>query len=121
MQITLTQEESEQFFLTALCNLGYVCSGYDLTLVYNHDRYNKVRQPGDCFEDVLLRILKDGGKLGLHDNEGEETTCIVLGDVHDKVQTMPAQRIINFAEETGDAEDDDVLIQTVFYGEVIYG
>lgn len=121
MQITLTQEESEQFFLTALCNLDYVCGGYDLTLVYDFDHYNKVKQSGDCFEDVLLRILKDGGKLGLHDNEGEETTFITLTDVHEWVQKMPAQRIINFAEETGDAEDDDVLLQTVFYREVIFG
>lgn len=121
MQITLTQEESEQFFLSALCNLDYVCGGYNITFVYDFDHYNKVKKPGDCFEDVLMTILRDGGALGLYDNESNELNKIYIKDVHHGVQKMPAQRIINFAAETGDAEDDDVLIQTVFYGEVIFG
>lgn len=121
MQITLTQEESEQFFLTALCNLSYVCSGYDLTLVYDFDHYNKVKKTGDCFEDVLLRILKDGGSLALLDNENDDVSSVNLTDVHEWVQQIPAINIANFITENGDANDDDILIQTVFFKEVIYG
>ena len=40
---------------------------------------------------------------------------------HDKVQNAPAERILEMANENDDADTADVILQSVFFGEVIYG
>lgn len=123
MQVTLTTQESENLFLDALCNaLGYV-SGYGLELEFDNDHYQKVRKEGDCFEDVLMSILRDGGSLTLVDIEcdGDYTNTITLKDVHDKVCNTPIGHLMHAINETGDADTSDVILQSVFFGEVVFG
>jgi hypothetical protein len=127
MQIILTPEESLSHFHSALCNAvstGYM-RGYGLKLDYNKKEYltarEKLKEP--CVEDIWVQILKDGGKLTLTDTEenGKYTRSITLKDVEERVYKMPLQRLINIITADSDVVDEDVLLQTVFFNEVIFG
>lgn len=124
MTIQLTPQESETHFHNALCNgLGQV-RAYGLELEYDDDHYKEARTKLDspCFEDVLMQILKDGHSLTLVDEEGdEEDTIVTLKDVHERVSKTPIRHLVNAIEEEDDAETADVILQTVFLNDVVYG
>jgi hypothetical protein len=128
MKIILTPEESEEYFYNALCNgLDYIESGYNLEMKYSsyqaQKTLKKLKDSGAnaCYEDMIMQLLRDGHEINLYDVEGEEDHIIKLKDVHDKVQNAPAERILEMANENDDADTADVILQSVFFGEVIYG
>jgi hypothetical protein len=134
MKIILTAEESEEYFYNALCNgLGYISSGYGLELHvkdkdYKAAKANLLKEATAakigvvCYEDVLMQVLKDGNKLTLLDEEGGEDRWVVtLDDVHKKVQEAPANHLLDMVNGTDDAVSADVILQSVFIGEVIFG
>jgi hypothetical protein len=125
MEIKLNQKEAEEFFHTALCNgLGYM-SGYGLDLTFEKADYEEARKKleSPCYEDVLLQILRDGKGLTMVDEEceGEYTRTITLADVHARVDKTPLRFLLQMVEENDDAETADVIIQTVFYEDIIFG
>lgn len=127
MKIVLTPQESENLFFDAMCNVfgvGYHES-YGLELDYNTEEYQsaKTKLDNPCWEDILLQILKDGGKLTLVDLEGggEYTKSITLKDVHEKVCKTPFNHLVDAINEEGDASTSDVILQTVFFNEVVFG
>jgi len=143
IELKLSKQKSENFFHLAICNgLGYVCNGYGLDFKYKADEYklakktlsekvkagkandwsgDKITKISDiCFEDVLMEMLRSNFKLTLKGNG--ETKSITLSDVHNRVQKTPMNHLIEYINETGgDAITADVIIQTVFFDEVIYG
>lgn len=130
MKIILSQEESLKFFYNALCNgLDYVCSGYSLSLYYTGKDYKQARDnlskelgsESFCFEDVLIQILKDGNKLTLIDEESDEKHAITLDDVYNKVSEAPVKHLLDMVNEHDDAVTADVILQTVFLGEIVFG
>jgi len=126
MKISLTPLESETYFHNALCNgLSYVCSGYGLNIDFKKSEFlaAKSKLTSPCYEDVLLQILKDGGKLTLLDLEGDgdQTSSITINEVHERVQSADPRHLLDMIEENDDAETADVIIQTVFYNEMIFG
>jgi len=136
MQIKLTHKESEEFFYNSLCNgLSYI-GGHGLELQYDRGQYKsslehlhviggKDRHEGIliCHEDVLMQILKDGGSLTLVDNEcdGEYTRSITLVDVHKRVEKSPADHLLDMQNGNDDAVTADVILQSVFYEDIIFG
>lgn len=125
MKVILTEEESLEFFYNALCNAvgtGYILN-HGITLIYDDTEYKtaKSKLTSPCFEDVLIQILKDGGTLTMKDLEGDEDMTITIKDVYEKVQLTPFEHLSNMINENDDAETADVILQTVFYGEVIFG
>lgn len=127
MKISLTKKESEEYFYNALCNAvgtGYMNS-YGIEMDFNSDDYKsaKTKLKSPCFEDVLMQILRDGKQLILTDieGEGENTKSINLTDVHERVCKMPVNHLMDMIEQNDDAITADVLIQTVFYSEIIFG
>jgi hypothetical protein len=131
MKIVLTPQESEEIFHASLCNAestGYM-AGYGLQLRWHEKSYKeakeRLKERGEdaCQEDILLEILRGGGHLTYFDTEGGggEPWPINLQDVHEKVSNAPIGTILRFAEEQDDAEDADVILQTVFMGEVVFG
>lgn len=129
MEIVLKKQEAEDYFHAALCNgLGYM-GGYGLVLEYNKEEYKaaaeQIRSTGNspCYEDALLEILKMGGTLTFVDVEceGEYTRTISLADVHERVAKTPINHLMDMIRETDDADTADVIIQTVFFEEVIFG
>ena len=127
MKIVLTPQESEQMFFDSMCNVlgtGYF-DGYGLELDYDRNDYRESREKleNPCFEDVLLQMLRDGKKLTLVDFEcgGEYTRSITLKDVHKKVCKTPIRHLMNMINEEGDVVTSDVILQTVFFDEIVFG
>lgn len=131
MEIKLTQQESEQIFHNSLCNvLGYM-QGYGLELEVDKESYQtaktnlRQKSPGEviCYEDVLLQVLKDGGSLTMVDYEGggEYNSTVTLQDIHDRVQKTEARFLMDMISEQDDADTADAILQTVFFGEQIFG
>ena len=131
MNIKLTNEESLEYFYNSLCNAAGIdyMSCYNLELQYNKEQYQQAKEKLDnpCYEDVLIQILKDGGWLRLQDLEdmsledSNTTKTITLKDVHEKVQLTPFNHLSDMINENDDATTADVILQTVFYGEIIFG
>ena len=126
MQILLTPQESEDFFLNALCNGLSYFDGYGLELTYNQDAYNKAKQTlrqGVAWEYILMQILRQGDTLRIVDHEcdGEYSRDITLADVHTHVPTAPMSRLLDMYNEDDDAETADVILQWVAYQEIIFG
>jgi len=125
MTIILTPQESEEFFYNALCNgLDYM-GGYGLRLDYKKEHYQQAKSKLDspCFEDVLMQILRDGNTFGFKDIEcdGEYSKQITLQDVHTKMSSVDPERLLEMKNEDDDVETADVILQTIFYDEVIFG
>ena len=125
MKILLTPIESEDYFLNALCNGLHELGNYGVELDYIEDEYKLSRASlgpnAPCFEDVLMQMLRDGYKLDFTDTEAEETTSITMQDVYAKVQETDIRHLLDMINEQDDAVTADVILQTVIYGEVIFG
>ena len=125
MKITLTTQESENYFHTALCNSLGCMSDYGLELDYDSTAYKaaKSKLENPCYEDVLLQILKDGGTLTLVDieNDSDMNSTINIQDVHERVQHAPSTRLLEMANQEDDADTGDVILQTVFFSDVVFG
>jgi len=134
MTVTLTPEESEQFFYIALCNGIPQLQAYGIDLSYNSDDYKKARVileelntqlPASerdmiCREDVWLQILRQDDKLLFTDTEDGDQVEITLVDVHDKVVNTPLEHLVDMVREQDDATTADVILQTVLYGEILF-
>jgi hypothetical protein len=131
MKVQLTPEESETHFFDALCNGLQEMQYYGLELQYSDEDYEAAKnilkeQSGEnttiCYEDVLMQILRMGKSLSLVDLEGgEDSKSITLKDVHERVSNTPIRHLMDAINENGDAITADVIIQTVFLNDVIYG
>jgi len=129
--MTLDKIESEKYFHNALCNAvgsGYM-NGYGIELVCDDADYKKAKSDivtsgvSPCYEDVLMQVLRNGGKLTFEDVEGEGdmTRSITINDVHDKVSKTPINHLTDMMRENDDATTADVILQTVFFDEVVFG
>ena len=131
MTIQLTQQESEHHFHNALCNGLVEIVYYGLDLDYDDQKYKyakttlQTQSPTSiiCHEDILMEMLKSGGTLTLLDNEDDdnEVASITISDVHERVSQTPIEHLMNAITENDDATTADVIIQTVFLNEIVYG
>ena len=134
MKVVLTEKESQEYFFQALCNgLEYVQSGYGLSLEYDEKEYENARQSikdknpneamGVSYEEVLMEILLQGGSLKMIDEEGEgsENSTITIKEVNERVAETPISHLVDMIKENDDAVTADVIIQQVFFNEIIFG
>jgi len=129
MNINLTHEESEAHFYNAICNGLGELRYYDLDLDYDTKEYKAAKQQLSdkqpdtqaCWEDVLMEMLRSGNTLWIVDENDNERHPITLDLVHERVQQTPVNHLMNAINENDDATTADCIIQTVIYGEVIYG
>lgn len=127
VSIVLTPEKSEELFHNSLCN-GHQIAHYGLSLEYDNKEYQKAKNSlikkkvTPCLEDVWLEMLRMGYTLTLVDNEnGEDDKPITLKEVHERVQKTPIRHLMNAINEEDDGDTADVILQTVFYKDVIFG
>jgi len=125
MKITLSTQESEEYFYNALCNgLSYI-GGYGLSVDFNAKEYKaaKMKLTNACYEDVFMQMLRDGGTLTLIDEEcdGEYTRSINIKDIHERVQNTETSHLMDMVNGYDDATTADVILQSVFFNEVIFG
>jgi hypothetical protein len=119
----LTKEKSMEIFNLSMCNaLGWI-QGYGIEVKFDKDHYNKAKRElkSPCYEDVLQQILEDGNPIFFVDGEGEETYKILLKDIHEKVCETNNTNLLNIINENDDVIDADCVLQTVIFGEVIFG
>ena len=129
MNINLTHEESEDHFYNAICNGLGELRYYDLDLDYDAKEYKAAKQQLNtkqpdtqaCWEDVLMEMLRSNNTLWIVDENDNERHPITLDLVHERVQQTPVNHLMNAINENDDATTADCIIQTVIYGEVIYG
>ena len=129
MNINLTHEESEAHFYNAICNGLGELRYYDLELDYDAKEYKAAKQQLSdkqpdtqaCWEDVLMEMLRSGNTLWVVDSNDDERHPITLDLVHERVQQTPTRHLMNAINENDDATTAACIIQTVIYGEVIYG
>ena len=129
MNINLTHEESEAHFYNAICNGLGELRYYDLELEYDAKEYKAAKQQLSdkqpdtqaCWEDVLMEMLRSGNTLWIVDPNDNELHPITLDLVHERVQQTPVYHLMNAINENDDATTADCIIQTVIYGDVIYG
>jgi hypothetical protein len=129
MNINLTHEESEAHFYNAICNGLGELRYYDLDLDYDAKEYKAAKQQLSdkqpdtqaCWEDVLMEMLRSNNTLWIVDENDNERHPITLDLVHERVQQTPVNHLMNAINENDDATTADCIIQTVIYGEVIYG
>lgn len=131
MEIKLEHKESEEYFLNALCNgLGYF-SGHGVSIEYDETEYkqatNKLKSENPnniiCYEDVLMEMLRMGNKIKFVDYEGgdDDEVELTIQMVHDNVEKTPIRHLMDMINENDDAETADVILQTVLYGEIVFG
>ena len=133
MKVVLTHQESEEMFYSALCNAvgtGYM-NGYGIELKCDRSQYKSSKEhlietsvdKSPCYEDILMQVLRDGGELSFEDieGEGEMTRSIKLSDVHKRVQKTPFRHLADTINQNDDAVTADVILQTVFFKEVVFG
>ena len=131
MKIELTHQESEEYFHNALCNGLDWIGNYGLEIKDETPDYKAAKErlssknptEGLCYEDVLMEVLNGGGKLTIEDVESGdgETWSITLNDVHERVSKTPVNHLMDMINETDDATTADVILQTVFFQEIVYG
>jgi hypothetical protein len=106
-------------------------SYYGLSLDFSDDDYRDAKtklereSPGIflAFEDVLMEMLRMGKTLTLLDDEGEgdNDATITLKDVHERVSNAPSRHLMDMINENDDADTADVIIQQVFFNEIVFG
>jgi len=128
MEVKLTTGEAEEIFHSALCNGASYLSGYGFSLDYPNEKYREAKESLNgkawpCREDIWVEILRIGGTLTLIDgeNEGHYNSTISLNDVHERVEKSPLKHLMDMINENDDAITADVILQTVFFNDVIFG
>lgn len=128
ISIKLTAEESKKFFYNALCNGMDELRFYDLAWVIDVNQYNAAREIvtggkyGVCREDVIMQMLDMGYTISLKDlNETGYDATIGLEDVINNVQLAPVGHLMDMINQNDDATTADVILQSVFYKDIIFG
>lgn len=133
--LNIPKDKAEEFFHDALCN-GSQIRYYGVGLTYKEADYKKAKadlkkikgkRPFDndgeiCCEEVWLQILRNGGKLTLKDEEGTiGNRSITLKHVHERMSLVPFRHMNDMINENSDGNTADVILQTIFYKDVIFG
>lgn len=133
MKVQLNNEEIQQVILSILCN-GALSFASQSGLDYSYDRqhYKRIKEENPTltsFEDILLGMLNDGGKIQIIDQEGGEdseynkdlTLKLATDQLSNVTDPEFAEYVITSVREEGDAETDYSILQFILYDEIVFG
>jgi hypothetical protein len=124
MKIKLNKKESLEYFKNALINNDFMSiTRYNLEKQAEYKIAKEMLDNGvDSirFEDVLIQGLLMGFNLELQDCSGDNH-IISLDDVYKKVQKTNPHHLMNMVNGNDDSITADVILQTVVFGEIIFG
>lgn len=132
MKITLTTDEKLSMVYEALTtDLPYfrdygICISYDRTKYREAQEaltYNKKNNETVCVEDVWLELIKTVGITFCDIDEGIDNVDFNMALINNnsKWEKIPLNIIDSFVSENYDANDADILMQYLLYGEVVFG
>ncbi len=128
MKIILEGQEVFDVLHSALCNGLRGMYNYGFTYTSESDDYDNARKTlvGKgldfiCIEDVYLQIIKDGGKLMFHDEEDNLNYYLGYDKVKVNMNKVNADDILSVLKGTDDGLTADIILQTLIFGEVVYG
>ena len=139
MTLQLTKEEAEEVFFDALCNGLSQLTGYGLMLSYRDKEYREAREHlvreheneenyKPCLEDILMRMLKNGHYISVIDTEDDDSEHqLVLNMIYDALENVKHEdkslfdAVKNCIDETGDADDSDTILQSCWFGDIMFG
>jgi hypothetical protein len=129
MILKLTQQEIETVLLDCFCNGGLdelYSSGVDYG--YNKEKYEQFKVVNGCYEDNLISLLKNGGRLKFVDYEGDnEVFFLTMKLAQEKLSEIEdviiIERVQDILSENGaaDAFHGWEILQFILFGEIIYG
>ena len=129
----LSKKLKLDIFKNALCNGLGEFSGYGLELYYSYNDYDRAKDylkknstEQICYEDVLVAILEIGGALQIFDHEGDSEiiSSVKLEDMlhnMDLACEKQTEHILDMINEQDDAVTADVVLQMVFFKDIIFG
>jgi len=129
----LSKKLKLDIFKNALCNGLGEFSGYGLELYYSDNDYDRAKEylkknstEQICYEDVLVAILEIGGALQIFDHEGDSEiiSSVKLEDMLDNMDLAcekQTEHILDMINEQDDAITADVVLQMVFFKDIIFG
>ena len=126
-----TKERLNKIIHDCLCDGLHYFGGYGIDIGYDKEEYKKAKEQlvskektDVCFEDVIMRILINGGELKFTDVEGDgdnDSSLRLTEETYNKFRKIPNDRLLNVIKEEYDADDADVVVQTLVYGEILFG
>jgi len=129
----LSKKLKLDIFKNALCNGLGEFYGYGLELYYSDNDYDRAKEylkknstEQICYEDVLVAILEIGGALQIFDHEGDSEiiSSVKLEDMLDNMDLAcekQTEHILDMINEQDDAITADVVLQMVFFKDIIFG
>lgn len=128
MKIQLTSDEQEKFYSSILCNGLQLLNGCGLALQFNDNEYETAKtqlEENQCYEDVLLQMLKNGNILKIVDVEGNGEYTKKIEYITDFTIIEGKERFLHFfseiMNEQDDAWDNFNAMQYILYGDLIFG
>lgn len=126
-----SKERLNKIVHDCLCDGLHYFGGYGIDIGYDKEEYKKAKEQlvseekkEICFEDVIMQILIGGGELKFTDVEGEgcnDSSLKLTEKIYNRFRKIPNERLLNLIKEEYDADDADVVIQTLVYGEILFG
>ena len=137
MKLLLEKSEKEKFFFNALCNGLNYFNQYGVELDWKAIDYDNAKKELEenpklaeswgsggtvCFEDVLMQVLKMGKTLHIIDHEESiDNVSITLEDMYVNIEFTPFVHFNDMIQERDDAITGDVILQSVFFKDIIFG
>ena len=137
MKLLLEKSEKEKFFFNALCNGLHYFNQYGVELDWKAIDYDNAKKELEenpklaeswgsggtvCFEDVLMQVLKMGKTLHIIDHEESiDNVSITLEDMYVNIEFTPFVHFNDMIQERDDAITGDVILQSVFFKDIIFG
>lgn len=119
-----TKRETLKIFHGALCDGLGTLMYYDLEFTFNDAQYQLSRRKlrKCCYEDVLMQMLKDGFPLRLKDmSDDTRAWTLTMKLLIKRLPTVDLATLAEAISGEGDSKSADIILQTCFFGKVIYG
>lgn len=131
MKLILTTEEKTELLITALQYFYQSLSMWEHTAKYADKTYLQARQALEnnvhstiCQEDVYAQMILAGAGINIVDDEDPENCVLFNAEKFDENfdKCNPAE-VISLINDSGDYDftNTDNILQTLIFGEVVYG
>lgn len=127
MQITFvaTVEEMLAVVHSCLCSGLPILATSGVELEYDDLHYAEARaalkEPDPCIEDVQVQMLRTGQSLFFIDTENDEAVELNLELIQKNWSKARPKDLLDYINEDYDAQTSENIMQTLLYGEVVFG